>query len=87
MDVQRMDIEMNCCLCEVQYRYYELTEEERQELQQISPEYRARDDKRIGDNLRRLKPPPPPYSIQVARLSTPQIASGSLQSPPPHYAP
>ncbi|KAK7456325.1 hypothetical protein VKT23_010572 [Stygiomarasmius scandens] len=62
MDVRRMDIDMKCHLCKVQYRYYELTEAERQQLRQISPEYAARDDTRIRDNLRRVQPPPPPYS-------------------------
>ncbi|KAK7441206.1 hypothetical protein VKT23_016687 [Stygiomarasmius scandens] len=88
MDVRRMDIEIRCELCEVQFRYYELTEPERQELRQISPEYRARDDARIRDNLRRVQPPPPPYSLFQTEAG-PRCMEGAEPAPtqPPLYSP
>ncbi|KAK7461156.1 hypothetical protein VKT23_009083 [Stygiomarasmius scandens] len=90
MDVRRMDIEMKCLLCQVQYCYYELTEEERQLLRQISPEYKARDDRRISDNLQRVLPPPPVYHFSQTASAiegATQMIFPTLQNSPPPYTP
>ncbi|KAK7448051.1 hypothetical protein VKT23_013808 [Stygiomarasmius scandens] len=76
-----IDVDAICPRCSPERRYSRLTEEEREELSELYPEYRARMEGRI--DLTRTPTPPPSTPL-------PPMPSSSLVppgSPPPPYRP
>ncbi|KAK7435296.1 hypothetical protein VKT23_019741 [Stygiomarasmius scandens] len=73
-----IDVDVHCPRCSPERRYSRLTEEEREELSELYPEYRARMEGRV--DLTRTPTPPP---------STPPLPPSLVSpcSPPPPYLP